>query len=104
MLRGVCAPRPPSLRAIEHVTRCSHPPVQTRQRALQADVCQAGERRNNCVKTSLKRLILRNPAASATFAIDRFVSRNNWIATSTRRVCATATGDAPTCSAKSRRS
>jgi hypothetical protein len=37
MLRGVCAPRPPSFRAIEHLTRRPYPPVQTGPRALQAD-------------------------------------------------------------------
>jgi hypothetical protein len=37
MLRGVCAPRPTSFRAIEHLTRRPYPPVQTGPRALQAD-------------------------------------------------------------------
>jgi hypothetical protein len=38
MLRGVCAPRPPSFRTIEHVTRRPYSPVQTGKGSLQAEV------------------------------------------------------------------
>jgi hypothetical protein len=75
MLRGVCPPGPPSFRSIERVPRRPYPPVQTGKGSLQVDVTDRKGVRfaqlahgctapSNCVKTSLKRLILRNPAAS----------------------------------------
>src|SRR3954467_906975 len=57
----------------------------------------AGERPNICRKISLKRRTLLKPDASATSAIESWVSWINCLASNTRRVCATAIGDAPTC-------
>ena len=50
-----------------------------------------------CWKVSLKRRTLPKPDASATSVIGRFVSWISCLASSTRRVCATATGEAPRC-------
>src|SRR5450755_5159048 len=63
----------------------------------------AGERPNNCRNVSLKRRILLKPDAIATSAIGSEVSWINCLASKTRRVCATATGEAPTCWRNNRR-
>jgi hypothetical protein len=63
-----------------------------------------GGRPKSCWKVSLNRRILPKPAASATSAIGSLVSWINCLASSTRRVCATAIGDAPEMRRKSRRS
>ena len=55
----------------------------------------AGGRPNSCWKVSLKRRTLPKPEASATSAIGRRVSWISCLASSTRRVWATATGEAP---------
>ena len=55
-------------------------------------------------KVSLKRRTLPKPAASATSAIGRRVSWISCLANSTRRVWATATGEAPRCCWNRRRS
>ena len=53
---------------------------------------------------SLKRRRLPKPAANATSTIFMRVSWSSCFASSTRRVCATAIGDAPRCLSKRRRS
>ena len=63
-----------------------------------------GGRPNSLRKISLKRRTLPKPAASATSVIGRRVSWISCLANSTRRVCATAIGEAPRCCWNSRRS
>jgi hypothetical protein len=65
---------------------------------------EEGGRPNNLAKVSLKRRTLPKPADSATSVIGSWVSWISCLANSTRRVCATAMGEAPRCWLNRRRS
>ena len=72
--------------------------------ARRIGAARSGGRRNSAWNVSLNRRRLPKPAAMAISVIGRRVSWINCLASSTRRLCATAMGEAPRCCWNSRRS